>query len=158
VPHQRKEVIMAPYTLFRPWGSGSSFDDLRREMDALFRQYGSGTLPSARGAFPAVNLYETADAYVLTAELPGVRPEEIHIGLEGQVVTLHGERRIEYPADEKTSVHRIERQSGAFRRAFELPVGIDADKAEAVHRNGVLMLHLPKAPEHRPRQISVQGG
>lgn len=149
---------MAQYTLFRPWSSGSALDDLRREMDALFRHYGSGTLPAARGAFPAVNLYETADAYVLTAELPGVRREDIHVGLEGKVVTLHGERRIEYPKDAKTSVHRLERQSGSFRRAFELPVAIDADKVEAVHRNGVLMLRLPKAPEHRARQINVQAG
>jgi len=74
---------MAAYTLFRPWGSGPAFDDLRREMDALFRHYGSGTLPGARGAFPAVNLYETGDAYVLTAELPGVRPEDIRLGAPG---------------------------------------------------------------------------
>jgi HSP20 family protein len=152
------EDVMAQYTLFRPWTSGSVFDDLRREMDALFRHYGTGQLPAGHGAFPAVNLYEAEDAYVLTAELPGVRREDIHVGLEGSTVTLHGDRRIEYPRDEKVSMHRIERQSGSFRRAFELPVGIDGDKVEAVHRNGVLMLRLPKAPEHRPRQIDVQAG
>ena len=144
-------------TRFRPWTSDSTFDDLRREMDALFRSYTPG-LAGARGVYPAVNLYETGDAFVLTAELPGVRKEDIHIGLEGSTVTLHGERRIDYPTDEKTSVHRIERQSGSFRRAFELPVPIEADKVEAVHRTGVLMLRLPKAPEHRPRQIRVQAG
>ena len=148
---------MAQYSRFRPWTSASVFDDLRREMDALFRHYGSG-VPAGRGAFPAVNLFETADAYVLTAELPGVPREGIHVGLEGSTVTLHGERRIEYPRDEKVSVHRIERQSGGFRRAIELPVGIDGDKVEAVHRNGVLMLRLPKSAEHRPRQIGVQAG
>ena len=144
------------HTMIRPWTSGSMFDDLRREMNGLLRHHGAE--PATRGAFPAVNLYETGDAYVLTAELPGVRPEDIHVGLEGSTVTLRGERRVEYATDEKTNVHRLERQSGSFRRAFELHVGIDADKVEAVHRNGVLILRLPKSPEHRPRQIQVQAG
>lgn len=144
-------------TMFRPW-SGSVFDDLRREMNGLLRHQGASAEPAARGAFPAVNLYETGDAYVLTAELPGVRREDIHVGLEGSTVTLRGERQVHYATDEKTSVHRLERQSGGFRRAFELHVGIDVDKVEAVHRNGVLILRLPKSPEHRPRQIQVQAG
>jgi HSP20 family protein len=146
---------MARYSLFGPWAGGSgALDDLRREMDALFRQY-SGA-PAHGGAFPPVNLYETEDAYVLTAELPGVRHEDIQVALEGSTVSLRGERKIEYPRDAGVGVHRLERQSGGFRRAFELPVEIDADKVEAVHRNGVLMLRLPKAPEHRPRQITVK--
>jgi HSP20 family protein len=149
---------MAQYTLFRPGSSGSGvFDDLRREMDALFRHY-AGTPGAAWGAFPAVNLYETADAFVLTAELPGVRREDIHVGLEGSKVTLRGERKIEYPKDPNTSIHRIERQSGGFRRAFELPLAIEVDKVEAVHRHGVLMLRLPKAQQHRARQVHVQAG
>jgi HSP20 family protein len=148
---------MARYTLFGPWaGSPGTFDDLRREMDALFRNYGAVGRPARGAAFPPVNLYETEDAYVLTAELPGVRREDIHVALEGSTVTLRGERKIEYPREEGVGVHRLERQSGSFRRAFDLPVEIDADKVEAVHRNGVLMLRLPKAPEHRPRQITVK--
>ena len=146
------------HALFRPWTSESMLDDLRREMNGLLRHSGARAETAGRGAFPAVNLYETGDAYVLTAELPGVRREYIHVGLEGSTVTLRGERRVEYATDEKTNVHRLERQSGSFRRAFELHVGIDADKVEAVHRNGVLILHLPKSPEHRPRQIHVQAG
>jgi HSP20 family protein len=150
---------MAQYPLFRPGALGSGwFDDLRREMDALFRHYG-GTAPAAwRGAFPAVNLYETEDAFVLTAELPGVRREDIHVALEGSTVMLRGERKLDAPRDESTAVHRVERQSGSFRRAFELPVAVEAEKVEAVHRNGVLMLRLPKSARHRPRQIAVQAG
>lgn len=147
---------MAQYSLYRPWAAGpwGLFDELRRDMDVLFSRYGSsGT--DERGVFPAVNLYETADGYVLTAELPGVGPEDIQVSLEGSTVTLHGERKVDCPK-EGVSLHRRERQAGSFRRAFELPVTIDADKVEAVHRNGVLMLRLPKAPEHKPRQISVR--
>ena len=111
-----------------------------------------------RGVFPAVNLYETADAYVLSAELPGLGPEDIDVSLEGSTLTLKGERRIDYAGQEDSSVHRRERHAGTFRRAFELPTAIEADKVEAVHRNGVLMLRLPKTPEAQPRHIQVKSG
>lgn len=147
---------MAQYSLYRPWAprSWSGFDELRREMDALFNRFSAPA--AARGGVPAVNLYETEDAYVLTAELPGVEPGAIEVSLEGSTVALRGERRVEYP--EGADLHRAERSSGAFRRAFELPLAIDSDKVEAVHRDGVLVLRLPKAPEHKPRQISVKAG
>lgn len=148
---------MAQYSVFGPWRpeSWAGFNDLRREMDALLGRLGPGTAAARRGVFPAVNLYETGEAYVLTAELPGVRPEDIEISIEGTTVSLRGERKVDY-GNGGVSAHRRERQSGSFRRAFELPVGVDADKAEALHQNGVLMLRLPKAPEHKPRQIAVQ--
>jgi HSP20 family protein len=147
---------MAQYSLFRPLASDpwGTFDQLRREMDAVFGRF-APPASAAGAAFPAVNLYEREDAFVLTAELPGVRPEDVEVTLEGSTVSIRGERRIEYP-EANISVHRRERQSGSFRRAFELPVPIDADKVEAVQRNGVLMLRLPKSAEHQPRQISVR--
>ena len=152
---------MAQYSLYRPRAAGpwaAPFDELRREMDALFNRFGEGPrAPSGwRGVLPAVNLYETPDAYVLTAEVPGVEPSDIDVSLEGSTVTLQGKREIDYAAQEGASLHRRERQSGSFRRAFELPAAIDADKVEAVVRNGVLLLRMPKSPEHQPRQISVQ--
>jgi HSP20 family protein len=151
---------MAQYSLYRPWAAApwSPFDQLRREMDTLLDRFGGTPARSGdwRGVFPAVNLYETADAYQLTAELPGVEPEEIRVSLEGSTITLEGERTIDYASRKETSPHRRERQSGAFRRAFELPAAVDPEKVEAVHRNGVLMLRLPKTPETQPRQISVR--
>lgn len=152
---------MAQYSQLRPWAPapwGGSFDQFRREMDALFNRFGGGHLNADgwEAPFPAVNLYETPDAYILTAELPGVAPDDINVSLEGATVTLQGERNIDYTTVDDATPHRIERQSGTFRRAFELPSPIDGDKVEAVHRNGVLMLRLPMTPEHQPRQISVQ--
>jgi HSP20 family protein len=150
---------MAQY-FYRPWAaaSWSPFDQLRREMDSVFDRFGGAPARSAdwRGVFPAVNLYETADAYHLTAELPGVEPAEIHVSLEGSTIVLEGERKIDHSSRDETSLHRRERESGAFRRGFELPATVDADAVEAVHRNGVLMLRLPKTPEAKPRQISVR--
>jgi HSP20 family protein len=151
---------MAQYSLLRPWAAEpwGDFDDLHREIDALFNRFGT-IAPGARGGvFPAVNLYESGDAYVLTAELPGVSPQDIDISIEGSTLTLRGEKKIETAKSEDTNAHRLERQSGSFRRAFDLPFRIDADKVEAIHKNGVLMLRLPKTAEARPRQISVQAG
>ena len=150
---------MSQLDLLRPWGQESSrgFGALRRELDGLFDRFGAfAPVLAANNPFPALNLYETEDAYVLTAEVPGVAPEELEISLEGATVTLRGERKV--AGDENASVHRSERPAGAFRRAIDLPVPIDGEKVEAVHRNGVLTLRLPKAPEHRPRQISVKAG
>lgn len=149
---------MAPYRLYRPRADrpGTPFDELRHEMDRLLGRF-AGDAPSAsRGVFPAVNLYETGDAYVLTAELPGVGASDLDVALEGSTLVLRGERKLDYSADAATAVHRRERQSGSFRRAFELPAEIEAEKVEAVQRCGVLMLRLPKAPQHKPHRIAVQ--
>jgi len=150
---------MADYNLYRPEAAGPwgrSFDDLRREMDALVHRLHGVSPGGGRGVFPPVNLYETADTYILTAELPGVSPDDIEVTLEGSTITLRGERKIDHRSLESSSLHRRERQTGGFRRAFELPAAVDADKVEAAHRNGVLMVRIPKAPEHQPRRISVQ--
>ena len=149
---------MTQLDLLRPWGQDpwGGYGALRREMDELFDRFGTFSPALARGAFPALNLYETEDAYVLTAEVAGIAPEDLEISLEGSTVTLRGERKV--ASEEGASVHRNERPLGAFRRAIDLPVPIDGEKVEATHRHGVLTLRLPKAPEHRPRQISVKAG
>ncbi|MCA9506303.1 MAG: Hsp20/alpha crystallin family protein [Myxococcales bacterium] len=134
-------------------------DELRRELHTPF--FGpllsrEAAYQGTRGVFPPVNLYEEGDAYVLTAELPGVAPDAIDVSIEGSTITLSGERKIEYAAGEATAVHRRERQSGTFRRAFELPREIDLDGAKASHKNGVLTLRLPKAAKARPRQVTIE--
>ena len=146
---------MAQYWISEPWSGDSwtSFDQLRRGMDQLFERAGARTARRA-AVFPPVNLYETAQGYVLTAELPGVTADDLEISVERNRVTLGGRRTIERPND--ASVHRAERASGTFRRAVELPAEVDADKAEASHRNGVLMLRIPKQQKHQPRRIAVK--
>lgn len=147
---------MAHFDLLGPFRPEprSGFGALRREMDDLFDRFGGFSPTAARAAFPPLNLYETPEAFVLTAELPGVAPEDLEVSLEGSTVTLRGERKAP-PADE-ASVHRSERLTGSFQRAIDLSVTVDGDKVEAVHRHGVLTLRLPKAAEHRPRQIRVK--
>lgn len=146
---------MAQYWLSESWPSDpwSSFDQLRHGMDELFERAGARAARRA-GVFPPVNLYETADGYVLTAELPGVSGQDLEISIENNRVTLGGQREVERPKE--ASVHRAERTSGGFRRSVELPAEVDADKAEASHRNGVLTVRLPKAEKHQPRRIAVK--
>ncbi|MGH0034067.1 MAG: Hsp20/alpha crystallin family protein [Myxococcota bacterium] len=148
---------MARYSPQRSWAGlpRGGFDELRREMDALLGRFGAAQPSGRRGVFPPVNLYENDEAFVLTAELPGVSPSEIELSLEGNTLTLRGERQIDRGGD-GTNAHRLERQGGRFRRAVELPVAVDPEKVEAVHRNGVLMLRLPKPEQAQPRTIPVQ--
>ena len=117
---------------------------------------GEAAYHGSRGVFPPVNLYQTDEGYVLTAELPGVLPENIDVSIEGSTITLSGERKIEHIAGDGVAVHRRERQSGSFRRAFELPSEIDFDQAKAKHKNGVLTLELPKSEALKPRQIAIE--
>ena len=138
------------------WGNWS---DLFGEFLGAQRGAGPGPdvrVPQSRGVYPLVNLHETKDAYVLTAELPGIASEEIDVALEGKTVTLSGQRKIDYEAGDGTAVLRRERQSGHFKRAFELPSTFQIDEAQATHKAGVLELRLPKTPESKPRQIAVQ--
>jgi HSP20 family protein len=130
-------------------------DEFRRDLNEGFDPRGARTVRS-RGVYPPVNLQETEDAFVLTAELPGVAPEDVDVSLEGATVTPSGQRKIDYAAGNGTAVHRRERQSGHFRRAFELPTAIDVEGAVATQRAGILELTLPKRPEAKPRQIAVQ--
>jgi len=149
---------MAAYTVQRPslrspWSG--LLDELRHEVNPA-RRASSAAFQGTRGVYPPVNLFETDEGYVLTAELPGVPPESVDVSIEGSTVTLSGERKIEYAAGNGTAVHRRERQSGTFRRGFELPTEIDIDRAKATHKNGVLTLDLPKSPASKPRQITIE--
>jgi HSP20 family protein len=149
---------MAWTQLLEPWPrhSRSELDRLRRELDHAFEGYGSLAAGNRGMPYPPVNVYETEDAYVVTAELPGVDREALDVSVEGQRLSLRGERKVEHPQDEKASLHRRERQAGIFRRTLELPGEVDAEKTEAVYRNGVLTVKIHKAEQSRPRRISVQ--
>jgi HSP20 family protein len=136
-----------------PW---SAFDQLRRELgDVLGAFSPEGSRVPRSQAFPPVNLYETADAWVLMAELPGLRAQDIDVCVEGDCVTLRGERRIEVPDAPGVSIHRRERQAGIFRRSVQLPHAPEADEVEAAYRGGVLQVRLPKPPSSKPRQITI---
>jgi HSP20 family protein len=103
---------------------------------------------------PATDVSEDANTIQITMELAGVNPEDVRISLEGNVLTIRGEKRQE---DEENSerVHRIERIYGMFERTFVLPNTVDPDRIEAQYENGVLTVTIPKAERARPREIQV---
>jgi HSP20 family protein len=136
---------------------------LRSEIDRLFEDLfedGASTrggLPARleREMIPALDLRETDDALILEAELPGVRPEDLDVHVTDGALVLRGERRQD--KDEKTRAwHRIERSYGRFERAFQLPGNVDPEKTEAIFKEGVLTVTVPKVPEAKGRTVTVK--
>ncbi|HYK81982.1 MAG TPA: Hsp20/alpha crystallin family protein [Gemmatimonadales bacterium] len=104
---------------------------------------------------PPVDILEEADAIRITAEIPGVKPEDVKISLENNVLTIHGTK--EQVAEERTErVHRYERTYGTFERSFTLPATVDATGIKASYEHGLLTVTLPKVEKAKPRQIEVQ--
>ena len=106
---------------------------------------------------PALDLSETADGYLVEAALPGVKPEDVEITVENNVLTIKGEARQEVD-EQKRNFHRVERRFGSFQRTIGLPTTVKADAIQASLTNGVLRLEIPKAEEVKPRKISVNVG
>lgn len=108
-----------------------------------------------RGWLPPVDIYETDEhEYVIKAELPEMKREDISLTFENNVLTLRGERRFEQE-NKRESFHRVERSYGAFTRSFTLPNTVDAARISASYRDGVLTVRLPQRDEAKPKQISV---
>jgi len=104
---------------------------------------------------PPVDVLEDKDAVQITAELPGVKPEDVKISLENNLLTIRGEKR--QVAEEKSDrVHRYERSYGVFERSFMVPTTVDADHIQATYDVGVLTVRLPKVEKAKPRQITVK--
>ena len=104
---------------------------------------------------PAVDVFEDKDSVKIVAELPGVKPEDVKLSIENNVLTLRGEKK--QVAEEKTErVHRYERAYGFFERSFALPNTVDAERAEARYDTGLLTIQLPKVERARPREIAVK--
>ena len=134
------------------------FSDLRREVDQMFDRFlGSPELETSLGTSPPVNIVERQNEYLVTAELPGVRMEDIKITLQNDVLTIRGEKQHEQHEDTDT-YHRSEITSGSFQRSFALPSAVRSDQIEATSDNGVLTIRIPKAEEAKPREIEIKHG
>jgi HSP20 family protein len=108
---------------------------------------------------PPVDSYETDNAFVIEADLPGVHQENVEISFEQNVLTLKGTRAPTLQAPEKGElrVYTAERASGAFARSVRLPEYVDGEKIEASYQDGVLTIRVPKAPSALPRKIAIKG-
>lgn len=130
----------------RRWDPVSDLLTLQRRLD----RFAAGP---ARWA-PAIDVVETPDAYLLTAEVPGIAREDLHIEAQGGRLTLSGIRRQSPAACDR--YHCIERGHGAFSRAFDLPHPMDADAIRAELRDGVLRVECPKHGAGQTRRVDVE--
>jgi HSP20 family protein len=141
-------MLMRPYRGWRsPW---HDLERLRRDMNRVFADLPREARWGVAPEYPAMNLWTDENNAVLTAELPGVVPDDIDVSVEDEMLTLRGSRRPEELGEE--------RRFGAFTRTFRLPFRVDANKVEATFQSGVLSVVLPRAEADLPRKIAVKTG
>jgi HSP20 family protein len=135
-----------------PW---TEFERLRQELDKWTRAFTpEETGYSSASVYPALNVTEDANNIYVDAEIPGAKAADPEIFIEGDTLTIKGERK--RPAvGEKTSYHRREIDYGRYNRAITLPTKINPEKIAAKAANGILFITLPKAEEAKPKKIAV---
>jgi HSP20 family protein len=136
---------------FWNWDPFRELERMQRDVDTAFGRANDSYAPG----FPPIDVFANEDGAVVTAELPGIEPDQLDISVVGDTVTLSGSR----PADEGEKAEqwvRRERGYGAFERSIKLPFQLEADAVEARFKNGVLTVKLPKAGSEKPRRIAVQ--
>jgi HSP20 family protein len=139
------------------WPSFGRLSDLRDEIDRLFESPLSELTRTSQllsGWTPALDVYEGKDSFVVKAELPGMKKEDIEVSLHDGSLSISGERKTE-TKHEDAEVYRAERFFGRFQRTVTLPTAVAADKVKAAYKDGVLTITLPKTEEAKPKQIDV---
>ncbi len=142
------------------WDPFREISALQERMNRLFADVRSqGSLREeeiARGSWvPAVDIFETNEAIVLKAELPGITAKDVSVEVKDNTLTLKGEKKFEKEVNEE-NYYRVERSYGSFQRAFTLPGTISQEKVKAKFKDGILEISLPKVEQARPKQIKVE--
>jgi HSP20 family protein len=149
------------------WNPWKGMEDLRREVNRAFEDFGFRTEPFSRVAFlpgrgarryPLINLYEDKDTMHVEALAPGVAPESLDLTVVGNLLTISGEKRRLSDDVKPEAFHRSERATGKFVRHVELPVEVDDNNVQAHYDNGLIIVTLSKAEKVKPRKIDVQVG
>jgi HSP20 family protein len=138
------------------WEPFAGFGNLPSVFNELFDETfdRSWAQPSISKWYPAVDVLESNDAYLIRAELPGMKREDIHVEVKDGMLVLSGERKSEKPV-EGVEYRHVERVAAKFSRAFSLPETARPDGIEASYKDGILEIRLPKAEEAKPRQIEI---
>ncbi len=137
------------------WDPFKELQALQDRIDKLFEESLRGRELAATSWTPAVDIYETDDAIVLEAELPGMNEKDIEVKVEDNVLTIRGERKFEEERKEE-NYYRMERFYGAFQRSFTLPPNIETDKIKAEYKKGILKVTMPKKEQAKPKQIKIE--
>jgi HSP20 family protein len=142
----------------KKWEPFGDMLSLREEIDDLFndffRRVPSEGVPREGLWYPAIDIEETQDAFKLSAELPGMKKDEIKISFSDGRLSIEGERKLEKEEKDKT-YHRIERSYGRFKRMVSIPREVQADKAIAAYEQGILTITLPKSEKAKPKEIGI---
>jgi HSP20 family protein len=148
-----------PFALAR-WDPFGNMTSLRDAMNRLMES--SVVTPAAafggNGMSVPLDLSETDDQYRIQASLPGMRPEDVHVTVHDNLITIEGERSEDRERKDGERSLFTEHHYGSFSRSFSLPMAVDADRAQAEFKDGMLCLTLPKSEVARPRRIHVNGG
>ncbi len=138
---------------FEPYSGASTLQD---QVNRLLNQaFGNSSDEASITTWaPAVDIYETEHELVVKADLPDVRPEDLDIRVENNILTIRGDRKFEKKVDEKNYL-RVERTYGSFSRSFSLVNTVNSEAIKADYKNGVLTLTIPKREEAKPKQIKV---
>ena len=112
--------------------------------------------PSPESWAPPIDVYETSDAYVVTAEVPGLTRKQVDLAVEDSRLTIQGRREAQPASGDAVHYHQVERGHGTFRRVFEFAEKIDGDRIVADLAEGVLTITIPKVPPPPPRKIEVR--
>ena len=144
------------------WNPATDSANLAQRMERMFDEMmGRGLWRSSeerplRGSWvPAINILEREDAMVITADLPGLKAEDVEVTVEEGILSIRGERKLEETSEGET-YHRVERMYGVFERTFTLPNSVDVDKIDARFSNGEMVLTLPKREESKPRSVKIK--
>ena len=152
---------MTLLTRWEPFREFSTMQDRMNRMNRLFRESYSPDGPeealTTTSFAPPVDIYEDEHNIALKLEVPGIDEKDIDVRIEGNTLTVHGERKIEKEEKEE-NFRRIERQYGAFTRSFTLPSSVDPGEVSAHYDKGVLKINLAKKAEAKPKQIKVNVG
>lgn len=142
------------------WDPFRELEDMSARLNRLFNQPRARRLPDEEGTLladwtPAIDVQETDSEYLVKADLPEVKKEDVRVDIQDGMLSVRGERRQEKEEQGKT-FHRIERAYGRFERRLAVPAEVDAQKVAAEFKDGVLNVHLPKSATAKPKTIDVK--
>ena len=138
-----------------PWRPMTLMDEMERQMDEMMGMRAARRFPMlSREWVPAIEMYDRGDKYVVKAELPGIKEDEVEVSTTEGVLTIKGEKKTESEVKEE-DYYFSERGYGTFFRSLSLPSDVDAKKIEANFEDGVLEISMPKMPEVKPEKIPI---
>ena len=155
---ESKEIIKT-----EPGRALSPFEEMERRFEDLFRRpfsliepswWPRLRMPEMEEVSAKVDIFEEGDNFVVKAEIPGLKKEDIEVNLTGDMITISGEKKKEEKV-EKKDYYRVERSYGSFTRSFRLPKEVQTDKAKATFKDGVLEVKVPKTEEAKKREKKV---